>query len=315
MRVITCAYCGATVAAEDGLVSAAAFRRALADLDEEARERTDLVAAGVPYRLIGRVAEGESSDVFLAERAHAIGERVMLKMLRAREDAAFLEHEWDALSALASSTAKGAPQLSRRLPQLVARGVASGRATEDRACLVVRASSGFAHTFDDVRAAHPSGVDAQHAVWMWRRILELLGFVHASGWAHGAILPQHLVVHARDHGVMAVGWSRAARLGSPLRARHGARASFYPADVLAGAPVTARTDIAMSARSVAMVLGGNPATGEVPSSVPPPIAALVRAYAESPANDDAWAVADAVAHAARRAFGPPRYVPFHVPAR
>ncbi len=285
LRVVTCAFCGASVAAEQGLVSAAAFRRALAELEEEARARADLSVAGVPYRVLGRIARGEHSDVFLAERAHRITERVILKVLRPGADEAAHDREHSALEALHASRAQGAPQLSRRLPQLVARGAASDTG---RPALVYRAASGFVHTLEDVKRAYPSGVDARHAVWMWRRMLELLGFVHRSGFAHGAITPAHAILHARDHGLMLVGWSAARRLA------------------LRGDDYAHRDDLAASARAIAHVMA---------SGAPEPIAELVRASASEPfTDDDAWRLRDTVTRVARQVYGPPAYVRLELPA-
>lgn len=311
LRVVECDFCHATVAAEAGLVSAAAYRRAQAEVDEHAREESDVRIGGLPYRVLGLLAHGESSDVFLAERTHRLRERVVLKILRAAEDEPFHEREWAALSALHASTAQGAPAMTRRLPQLVGRGEASGSLPSPRPALVMRAQSGFVHTFEHVRAAYPAGVDGAHAVWMWRRILELLSFVHRSGWAHGALLPQHLLVHARDHGVAPVGWSCATRLSpsAPLPARSAAHRVFYPP----GARADVRTDLAMSARCIAFALGGDPTSGAVPGTVPPPLSALVRDVASRDVPDDAWALHEALAAVARQVYGPPRYVPFHLP--
>lgn len=307
MRVVTCEYCGATVAAEEGVVSAAAYRRARAELDEAAREAADVHVGGLPYRLIGRIGTGESSEVFLAERAHRISERVIVKLLRARDDAALFDREWDTLGLLHASTTEGAPQMTRRLPQLVARGTARGL-VDERPALVMRAASGFVHTLDDVRTHHSGGVDARHAVWMWRRILELLGWVHRAGFAHGAVLPQHLIVHARDHGVMLVGWSCSGRIDrAGLVATSGAHADYYPE----GAALDARTDLVMSARCMAAVLGGD-ASGRVPASVPEPIASIVRAASQA-VHADAWALKDVVTNAAREVYGAPRYEPFAMP--
>lgn len=284
LRVVTCAFCGASVAAEDGLVSAAAFRRAQAELDDEARERADLSVGGVHYRVLGRVAAGEHSDVLLAERAHRIPERVILKVLRPGADEAALDREWSALEALHASSAQGAPQMTRRLPQLVARGEASDAG---RPALVFRAASGFVHTLEDVKRAHPGGVDARHAMWMWRRILELLGFVHRSGFVHGAITPAHAVIHARDHGLMLVGWSAARRCA--------ARGDDY----------AHRDDLAASARAIAYVMA---------SGAPGPIAELVRASASEPfTDDDAWRLRDTVTRVARQVYGPPAYVRLEMP--
>ncbi len=309
--VVVCPFCKASVTDDGPVILGMSFRRALADLDAvtDTSERRVRVA-GLPYRVLGRIAQGESSDVFLAERARAVTERVILKVLRADSDRDLQDREWEALTALEASDAQGSVSLSRRLPSPVARGRVEG---SDRTALLTRAQSGFVDTFEDVLRAYPRGVDGRHAAWMWRRILELLGWVHQAGWAHGAILPAHLVVQARDHGVMLVGWSCAARLGGrePLPVVNEARLDFYPEPLLRGAPPGAKTDIAMSARCVAWVLGGSATS--LPPSVPAPFRDLILEQAGGGAADDAWALRRRVGVAAEEAFGPPRFHPFEMP--
>ena len=311
--VAVCVHCGASIADDVGVVHAAGFRRALARLSRDDGARPRVEVAGVPYRVLGRVAIGESSDVFLAERAQPITERVLVKVLRADADADLFDREWDALAALHESEEPGAEETARRLPAPVARGklVMDGAAV--RRALVMRAHSGFVDTFTDVMRAYPQGVDGRHAVWMWRRILELLAGVHRLGWAHGAVLPQHLVVHARDHGVMLVGWSSAARLrgGAPPLVVLPAARDLYPPALLAGAPLSAASDLTMSARCVARLLGGS--ADRVPTSVPSPIGALVEEHAAGRGGDDAWALRQRLGAAARTAYGPPQYHPFSMP--
>ena len=306
--VVVCPYCKASVTDERAVVFAAGFRQALVDLDKSAPQGERRVrVCGLPYRVIGRIAQGESTDVFLAERAHPITERVILKALRAAADKDLLDREWEALAALHASDEQGSAEFARRLPAPVARGRIEGGG--ERFAQMMRATSGFIDTFEDVGRAHPEGVDGRHAAWMWRRILELLGWVHRCGWAHGAILPAHLVVHAHDHGVMLVGWSCATRLGAraPLPVVNEAHRQIYPEALLRGAPPSAATDIAMSARCIARVLGGSPA--RLPTSVPEPLRSLVARHAS--ADDgrtlDAWDILRDVAAAARAAYGAPRY--------
>lgn len=318
-RVVVCGYCKASVTCDEDFVPAAEFKRALTGLDADPSlipPHEKVWIAGLPYRLLGRIARGESTDVLLAERARRLTERVLIKALRAPGDADLLDREWDALAALHRSEAQGAPHFVQRLPQPVARGKLQGAGAEIPA-LVHRYKSGFRYSLAEVAGAHPGGVDARHGVWIWRRILELLGWVHRSGFAHGAVLPQHVVVHARDHGADLVGFSCAVRLGGKERlpAVSPAHRAHYPADVLGGATPSASSDIVMSARCVVGVLGGDVATGAAPASVPEPVAALLRACAagDRSLTADAWALKEEVARAARRAFGPPRYHPFTMP--
>jgi hypothetical protein len=261
--------------------------------------------------MLRQIARGEISDVLLATRARRLTERVLIKVLRAAEYSDLFAHEWDVLIALRAGEAQGAPHFSLRLPSLVARGDAVFRDGRVEPAMLVREMAGFRHTLDDVRDAFPKGVDARHAVWMWRRILEMLGWVHRSGWVHAAVLPQHVVVHARDHGAILVGWSCAARLGEVVPAVSARREAFYPREVLDGAPATTATDLTMSARTIAYALGAVDG-GELPPDVPAPIRDLVEACVSGPIVDDAWRLKDLVAAAAQRAFGPPAFVPFEI---
>jgi hypothetical protein len=312
--VVVCPFCKATVSDDGPVVFAASFRKALAELGADGGDALRRVRiAGLPYRVHGRIAQGHSSDVYLAERAHPVTERVVIKVLRADQDADLLDREWEALAALHASEAQGAEEMARRLPHPVARGPVEGAG--NRRALVLRAASGFVDTFEDVLAAYPMGVDGRHAAWMWRRILETLGFVHRAGLAHGAILPAHLLVHARDHGVMLVGWSCAARLGgkAPLPVVDEAARELYPEELLRGEPPSAATDIAMSARTIARLLGGAP--GRLPPSVPAPMRKIVEALAAGGPRglDDAWEARSKVGAAAHEAYGPPRFHPFAMP--
>lgn len=259
--VATCPYCDGTLAADPRVVWAARYERALVGPSDPG-----LVHVGSrPYLVEGLLAEGESSDVYLATGRPT--ERVVLKIPRTPADAGRLAAEWSALEALHESTAPGAAHFTMRLPQLVERGAHQGSVAS-----VMRFQSGFVHTLDEVRLAHGAALDPRHSTWIWRRTLELLGFVHASGFAHGAILPEHLLIHARDHGVMLVGWSRAAPLVDPS------------------------SDLAALAECIR-------ALGPLPKEL--------AALAHAPAHD-AWALGDAVRRAARDAFGPARYVVLHM---
>ena len=311
--VVVCPFCKASVTDDGPVVFAASFKQALADLEKgNADPRPRVRIAGLPYSVNGRLARGDSSDVFLAERAHPITERVIVKVLRAGSDRDLFEREWEMLEALHACESDGSVQFGRRLPALVARGRVEG--TELRA-QVHRAASGFVDTAEDVMRAYPRGVDGRHAVWIWRRILEMLGWVHRSGFVHGAVLPAHLVVHTRDHGVMLVGWSCATRTGerAGLPVIRDSQRDLYPEELLRVAAPSAATDLAMTARCIARVLGGS--AEALPPSVPEPLRALIAASStlRGLTTDDAWEMKQQVGTAAHQAYGPARYHRFSMP--
>jgi hypothetical protein len=85
----------------------------------------------------------------------------------------------------------------------------------------------------------------------------------------------------------------------------------YAPQLLAGAPSSAATDLTMSARCIARLLGGT--AERVPESVPAPLAALIEEHASGAGGEDAWALRQRVGQAAAEAYGPPRYHPLPMP--
>jgi hypothetical protein len=273
--------------------------------------------AGQRFAVLGRLAQGESTEVFLARTDRRLSERVVLKVLRAPGDADLLTREWTALEALHQSDAQGAPYFTLLLPQPVAHGLATLADGGTSLATAFRWRSGFVHTLDDVCRVYPRGVEPKVGVWLWKRLLELLGWVHRAGFAHGALVPRHLLVHPKDHGVVLCGWSCARRwgLGDPLPARVAEARECYPEALWQGGPSTVETDLAMAARCVIRALGGEAGRGEPPRSTPEPLARLLRAHArlEVGRAADAWELKEQVVAAAREALGHTGYQPLHMP--
>lgn len=304
-RPVTCGFCGATVALDVKLVRAADYRAALARFQAAEVAERPVRVGGHAYRILGRVGRGESSDVLAAERVSPIPERVLLKILRVEDDAERLQHEDQVLRALRASKAPGAPHFSRVLPRPVAVGRAAGT---ERWVAVQGHRPGFTADLTALRGALPGGVDPRHGVWIWRRLLELLAFVHDAGWRHDAVLPQHVLVHPRDHGVTLVGWTVASALRAPLQAHLQGAEPFYPRSGRA----RPEADVVMSARAVLWLLGAEDLE-RAPSHVPDAMARLLERAAAGEGELAPRALAGAMGAAAREAYGPPAFVPLNLP--
>lgn len=151
------------------------------------------------YHVQGRLGRGQHSDVYLARSAKALTQLVVLKVgcLGGRNA---LEKEWSALH-----------QIRARcdfLRHLCPAAVVSAQG-EDKLTAVYRWRPGFSFTFLDAQREYPGGVEPRAAIWMWNRILDQLRCLEQIGWSHGALTPEHLLLHPRDHGVAFCGWSRA----------------------------------------------------------------------------------------------------------
>jgi hypothetical protein len=266
----------------------------------------DVQVGGFRLQLLGRLAVGHSTDVFVARRAARLSERLILKVLRSAADESLLHDEQRALEALADSHEPGTEYFSALLPQRAFTGALEGAGFAPTFAVAFRQPAGFNHTLLQLRQRFPSGVDPRHAVWLWRRALELLGWVHRSGWAHGAVLPAHVLLDAREHSVRLVGFSCAGRPGAALAALDAEQTDFYPlADATSG-QLSFETDLTMLARTLLFAIGGTATSA--PSTLPGAFAQLLVEQAQGAGAPDALAVAKQVKAVAEQCFGPPKFV-------
>lgn len=299
-RTVTCAWCGTTVTRSAQMVEAAGFHQAYGRVHQDADLPSRVVRVG-PYRygVMAGLGRGVSSEVFLARRIHPFGQYVTLKLGRDPASSPALKHEAEVLLQLQALHSAGSAYFSQRLPQLVASGVTTDGAGRDVHALVLRHPVGHWGSLADAARVLGSGLDPRHVVWMWRRVLEVLGYLHDNGWSHGDLGAEHLLVHPANHGVQVIGWAHAQR---------GATA--------------ATTDLMQLAWTMRTLLAGNdPATDTssapaLPASIPAPLATLLKAGSEDAkwvAQHGAHDMLARVAEAAREAFGPPRFLPLVLP--
>jgi len=299
-RTVNCSYCGTAVVRGEEIVERESFRAALRRANADVPGGRVLVWRGARYRVLAPLATGEHGEVLLAERLGALPERVTFKLARDSSADGVLQREGVVLQALQDLAVPGAAYFTRRLPQPLGTGVAAGLASAlgdgSRQALVLRHPTGFWGSLQDVQQANLQGIDPRHAVWIWRRMLEVLAFVHGAGWTHRDLSPAHALVHPRDHGVLLIGWSRA---------QHATGAAHDAA---------AARDLMQAAWTVRAVLHGG-AAGEpgLGAHTPAPLAALLRECSEDAAacrRLGAQGIEQALSAASREAFGAPRFVHF-----
>lgn len=297
-RTVQCAYCGATIVRGAQPVERATFRAAWLRARAIVAPSPVWVWRDARYRVLATLGQGTQGEVLLAERLGVAPERVTVKLARDDGGLGALSREFDALHALQSLQVAGAAYFTRRLPQPVGIGLAQSETGAAHHALLLRHPPGYWGSLASVVQAQPHGIDARHAVWIWRRLLEVLGFLHAAGWTHGDLNPAHALVHPRDHGVLMIGWSKA---------RHRVGAAHAAAVV---------RDLQQSAWTVRAVLHGatDADAPGVGARTPAPLADLLRRCSEEPgacASSGASGIEAALSAAARASFGPPRFVPFH----
>jgi hypothetical protein len=308
--LVVCEYCKSEVTVERYAVKAADYRRTLEEY--VGAVGPDIITVeSARFRLLERIATGHSADVWRAQRATRLSERVIVKILREPADEPLLRNEQSVLAELANSGAKGSDFFAALLPQRAGFGVGVGPSTADRLTAVFREPAGFSHTLSAVQRAYPDGIDVRHLVWVWRRSLELLGWLHLSGFVHGALLPEHLLINARDHALRFVGFSCAGRSGARLAAVSAKDRALYPESLLNGGGLSTDSDRIMLARVLLQVWGAE--ASRAGPAIPAELARLLEREADGASKLDAWALSEEVSAAAKRCFGPPKFVALRLP--
>lgn len=316
---VVCSYCGTTVRFDASSVSVVDFHNAFRIWNSpESYQIPSWISIGESHWALNKcTAHGDIADVYTGQRARWPTELAVLKMLRDHKDIDLFDNEWDVLQVLHRSDAPGADSFTMLIPQPIIHGDISNGSYAGKRVNVYRWMSGFYHTFEEVLQAYPQGIPPRASVWIWRRILEVLSFIHNSGMVHGAVLPSHLLVQENEHGILLVGYSSAGRFGEKIRISSHRFESFYQLTRRSFSTLTPQLDLIMSARCMVAILGGNPETGSLPATVPKHLTDIVRQIAFSDpaslARNDAWAIREELGVIAGEVFGPPQFIPIMMP--
>ncbi|MDP6946865.1 MAG: hypothetical protein QF464_22135, partial [Myxococcota bacterium] len=265
---------------------------------------------GRSYVIEGHLADGDSTSVYRGRWVVRLGELVVVKVQRTATDADLLRREWNTLRALRQSQVQGVEHFVTRLPTPIAHGLVE--TNRPRVTSIFGWKSGFVHTLTEAGEVHDDGIDGKVIVWILKRILELLGFVHRAGFVHGAVVPDHVLLHPRDHGANLIGWTLSTPWSSgktrPLPGRSAAWAQLYPQTDEA----TPRLDLQLACRC-AQAAGGW--LGKKRSLLHPGLNPLLQLLERGATGsyDDAWALRDALVEASGQSFGPPGYNPLPMP--
>jgi serine/threonine protein kinase len=254
------------------------------------------------YTVGTRIFRGDIADLHPAE--YDGGRGAVLKIPRRPADNDLLEREAAALRTLARD---GDPKYAAYVPRLIEsfrhRDDATGA---ERVVNVIEHCAGFV-SLAEVAAAYPDGVDPRDAAWMWRRLLVALGYAHRAGVVHGAVLPEHVLIHPDEHGVVLVDWCYSVNPASPGRhvpaliARHRDR---YPPEVAAREPAGPGTDIYLATGCLVTLMGPR---------APERLRRFARGCALSALRmrpSDAWRLLTELDEALHDLYGPRTFRPF-----
>jgi serine/threonine protein kinase len=246
------------------------------------------------HELAGVLVKEDIADLFAAETIGGSTLSSVVKLARKPGDSDLMDTEAKALKRLLEPD--GNDQLHPFFPELLDHFVYIGKGGVRRRGNVIERLAGW-YNLREVRQAYPSGLDPLDMVWIWRKTLWALGYAHQRGLIHGAVWPDHIMIHPKMHGLKLIDWCYSTSLGDDGFAPNAIKAivpkyrDWYPAEVVNLQNPTAATDIFMAVRSMIYLLGGDASSGNIGHGVPKGIRAFLRGssqYSQRFRPQSAW---------------------------
>lgn len=245
------------------------------------------------HRIVSQAGVGDLSTTYFAEsKKGGTSEASFCKIVNDSRNGDLITNEAKALRVLNGPDAD--PEWQPYVPQLIETFIYAEPGKPRRQANVLNRLEGF-YSLEDIHQRFPKGLSPLHAVWMWRRLLMVLGFAHDLGVVHGAVLPCHVMILPQEHGLTLVDWCYASiRDGhdyQPLVAIVNDYREWYPEEVMAKQPPSPATDIVLAARTMIWLMGGDPVTGNLPLTVPHQLRAFFKGcllQSQSMRPQNAW---------------------------
>jgi len=204
---------------------------------------------------------GEICDIYKSTSAIGAGspKPTFVKLSRLPADSDLMGIESSAIKMLRGSS--GEAEFYPFFPELVDSFIYRDTKGANRRSNVLIRTDGW-YNLQEVKEVYKHGIPPEDMVWMWRRLLFALGYVHNRGLIHGAVLPTHVLVKPSQHGLMLVDWCYSSKLPdkdqpSPIKAIVPVFKGLYPAEILYKQSPSSATDIYMAVRSMVYALGGD----------------------------------------------------------
>jgi serine/threonine protein kinase len=275
-----------------------AWERLVADDDGMVRDNK-------PFTVGPRITSGDVCDLY-----ECSDQPVVLKICRKQSDNDLMDSERGSLNAVYPPGTKE-EKFYRYLPHIVAGFEWKGHRAHVLPNFREYLSLGA------ILKAYPEGIDFRDWAWMFRRVLEGIGFVHQRNYVHGALVLPHVLVHPKNHGARLIDWCYSKPLGEPLTALPQAYRDYYPPEVFAKGATSVSTDLYVAAKTSIALLGGNPSNNTFPDKVPEKLQEfLSQTLTSNPARRpvDAWAYREELGALLRDLVGKPTYREFKMPS-
>lgn len=186
------------------------------------------------------------------------------------------------------------------------------KTSDDKLGIIFRQIDGY--DLYSIREKYRQGVEPQHIIWIFRRALSVLGYVHSKGIIHGNLEPAHIMVRPRDHNVYLIDWCYS--IWKPKATGQGFKClneDYSPPEVAARKPPIPASDLYSLAKCMIFLLGGDIKTNTMPATVDERIQRFIKFFVKESAiqrAQDAWEMYHQLDKLREEIFGPHRFLEF-----
>lgn len=103
---------------------------------------------------------------------------------------------------------------------------------------------------------YSKGIDERDMVWMFKRLLAAIWTTHSLGVIHSAVLPEHVLLNLKTHGIWLIDWMHTNEVGKKPKILPLTSANYYPEYNITPNNSTA-LDIHMAAVCMINIMGGD----------------------------------------------------------
>lgn len=230
------------------------------------------------FNIYSHLAIGDFSDVYYAKFVGASGrtEEAAIKIATDQNNNDLLDNEVKVFNKLSHLS----------LPVLV-----DTFKTEDRCkCIVTRYINGYDLNTIMSRDWYKSGVPEEHVLWMFDRLLNVIGYMHHNGIVHGNLELSNILVVPRNHNVIPLDLVFSI-LDYEKGLRYKGRNDLSAPEVSKSSTAHPASDMYSIGKCILYLLGGDIKRKTFPSGVDKRIKKFLKNFLEedlSKRADDAW---------------------------
>jgi len=278
--------------------------------DDVVQEENEYVikTAKRQYCINSTLAQGDLAAIYGGECAGSEDKdwKIAIKVIEDPADNDLMQNEIRILKLLHQE----ATTYSKHLPVLLDQF----KTSEGQLGIVMRRIDGY--DLYTIREKYKKGIPPHHIIWVFRRVLSVLGFAHSKGVIHGNIDPSHIMIRPRDHNVYLLDWSYS--IFKPGITGQGFKAlneEYSPTEVRQNKPPIPASDLYSLGKCMVFLLGGDTTRHTMPDEVDQRIQRFIKFFLRESAIQrprDAWEMYRKLDELREEVFGPHRFREFEM---